>query len=66
VLLFKRIKKNIHDFKNNNNGATAIEYGLIVALIFLAILGSVNAFADQVVSMYNMIASEVTNASKTG
>ena len=38
----KFIKKFIRD----NKAATAIEYGLICALIFLAIVGSINAFAN--------------------
>lgn len=33
-------------FLRDEGGATAIEYGLICALIFLAIVGSINAFAN--------------------
>lgn len=38
--------KTIRNFIKNSKGATAIEYGLICALIFLAIVGSINAFAN--------------------
>ena len=37
--IFARLMKD-------ESGATAIEYGLICALIFLAIVGSINAFAN--------------------
>jgi len=39
-------------FVCDENGSTAIEYGLIVALIFLAILGAVNNFSAANNNMY--------------
>jgi pilus assembly protein Flp/PilA len=36
----------IRRFLNSESGATAIEYGLIIAMIFLAIIGSVQLFAN--------------------
>jgi pilus assembly protein Flp/PilA len=47
-------------FVRDERGATVIEYGLIVALIFLAILTSVNAFTDNTNSMYSDIVSAMT------
>lgn len=47
-------------FIRDENGATAIEYGLIVALIFVAILTSVNTFADNTNSMYSEVSSALT------
>jgi pilus assembly protein Flp/PilA len=32
---------------NDDSGATAIEYGLIIACIALSVVGSVTAFADE-------------------
>jgi pilus assembly protein Flp/PilA len=40
----------------DQNGATVIEYGLILAFIFLAIMFSVSAVADQTTAMWNYIA----------
>lgn len=34
-------------------GATSIEYGLIIAMIFLAIVGSVHLFANNSTGMFN-------------
>ena len=45
----------------NNRGATAIEYGLIVALIFIAILVGVKNAASSTITMWNNIATRVTN-----
>ena len=42
-------------FLRNESGATAIEYGLIVALIFLAIITGVTAYADTTEEKYNYI-----------
>lgn len=44
-------------FAANESGATAIEYGLIISLIFLAILASVNSVASGTIALFNMIAS---------
>jgi pilus assembly protein Flp/PilA len=42
--------------------ATAVEYGLIVALIFLAILVGVYALASTTINMWNNVQTEVKNA----
>ena len=42
-------------FASNKSGATAVEYGLIVSLIFLAIISSVSAVADSNNDMYAII-----------
>lgn len=44
-------------FLEDESGATAIEYGLIVSLIFLAIITAVNAVADANNEMYSEIES---------
>ena len=46
-------------FSRDERGATAIEYGLIVALIFLAIVASVRSFTTETSSMYSAIESSV-------
>jgi pilus assembly protein Flp/PilA len=49
-------------FWGDRSGATAVEYGLIVACIFLAILGGISAFATNETTMYNHISATVANA----
>lgn len=42
-------------------GATAIEYGLILALIALAILSAVTNVANKTINMWGNVATEVTS-----
>lgn len=46
----------------NEQGATAVEYGLIVALIFLAILTAVQSTASTAIEMWNFVSSSVVDA----
>ena len=45
----------------DNRGATAIEYALILSLIFLAMIGAVQQFSDQLIIVWN----DVSNTSAT-
>ena len=45
----------------DKRGATAIEYGLIVALIFIAIIVAVGNAASSTVYMWNNVANRVVN-----
>jgi pilus assembly protein Flp/PilA len=48
----------------NNAGATAVEYGLILAMIFLAMIGAIQVFSNETIKMWNDVASKMENASK--
>jgi pilus assembly protein Flp/PilA len=54
------LSRVLKSFVADENGATAIEYGLICALIFLVIITAVTAFADGTVAMYDLIATAMT------
>jgi pilus assembly protein Flp/PilA len=45
----------------DDRGATAIEYGLIVALIVLALMSSLQLFASNSIAMWSDVESKVTN-----
>jgi pilus assembly protein Flp/PilA len=47
---------------NDRKGATAIEYGLILALIVIAIIGGMSMFANTTVGMWNNVSSAVVTA----
>ena len=49
-------------FRTDDRGATAIEYGLIVALIFLVIVTSVAAFSERTGTMYETIRTAIVAA----
>ncbi|MGQ2990994.1 MAG: Flp family type IVb pilin [Brevundimonas sp.] len=40
-------------FQRDESGATAIEYGLIISLIFLAIVGSLTIFGNTSSGLFN-------------
>ena len=44
-------------------GATAIEYGLILALIFLAMVGAVESVGTQINSTWDHVSSRVSESS---
>ncbi|MFT3729224.1 MAG: Flp family type IVb pilin [Terricaulis sp.] len=51
------LKRFLHD----ESGVTAIEYGLIAALIFLAIVTAVGTFATNANTMFGKISTAVSN-----
>ena len=46
----------------SRRGGTAIEYGLIVALIVIAMIASLKAFANATTGMWNEVDTEVRAA----
>lgn len=52
----------LKDLSDDTSGATAIEYGLIVALLALATLGAMQAVAETTIGMWNNVSTEVVNA----
>jgi pilus assembly protein Flp/PilA len=51
-------------FARDESGATAIEYGLIVSLMFLAIIGGASLFATNENAMYTRISNAVSGATR--
>ena len=43
----------------DERAATAVEYGLILAMIFLAMIGGISAFASATNNMWNDVATKV-------
>ncbi len=55
----------LRDFLSNKEAATAIEYGLIAALITIAIIAALVLFGDAMSEMFNTITKAVTGATAT-
>lgn len=55
----------IKNFGREEDGVTAIEYGLIAALIAVTIIISVTLVGDNLVIVFNRIATELTTALAT-
>lgn len=59
---FSGISRLLVRFAAERDGTTAIEYGLIAALICLALIGSLAATGDSVSSMWQNVGDKVTAA----
>lgn len=46
----------------NQQGTTAIEYGLIAGMLVFAIVGGMSAFANEANEMWSRVQTEVENA----
>jgi len=51
--------KNVLKFLKNKSGATAIEYGLIAALIAVAVIGGVSTLGQNANNTFTTVAAEM-------
>jgi pilus assembly protein Flp/PilA len=51
-------------FVKDESGATAIEYGLIAALIAVAIIGAATTLGTQISATFAKVSGEMANANK--
>ncbi len=49
-------------FVRNEDGATAIEYGLIAALVSVAAIGALTAMGGSLSAMFNTVSSALSGA----
>jgi pilus assembly protein Flp/PilA len=49
-------------FLNEEDGATAIEYGLIAALVSVAAIGALTAMGSSLSTMFNTVSSALSGA----
>ncbi|MGI9451896.1 MAG: Flp family type IVb pilin [Geminicoccaceae bacterium] len=54
--------KSIRDFLKNDSGATAIEYGLIAALVSVAIIGILGTLGDNLVNTFTTVSDSLGDA----
>jgi pilus assembly protein Flp/PilA len=57
-----KIMRNLQRLLRDNRGATAIEYGLLVALIAVAIIGALQGVADENTGMWAWVKRDVLGA----
>ena len=58
----KAIRKNFRRLRRDDSGATAIEYGLIVALIGVAIMSALGSLGGGVGGMWTKLNNAVQNS----
>jgi len=54
-----KMKNVMKKFLNNKSGATAIEYGLIAALIAVAVIGGVSALGKSANDTFTNVSTEI-------
>ncbi len=54
--------KTIRSFLREDSGATAIEYGLIAALVSVAAIVALGAMGDSLNSIFGVISTELSTA----
>ncbi len=54
--------KRLFGIFNDERGATAVEYGLILALIFLAVVGAIGGVANVTIDMWGNVSNAVTKS----
>ncbi len=59
----KNLLTKIKNFVREEEGASAVEYGLLVALIAVAIIGAVTALGGSLASMFTSVSGTITAAS---
>ncbi len=53
-------------FVRDEDGATAIEYGLIAALVSVAAIGALTAMGDSLSTMFNTVSTALSTAVSGG
>jgi pilus assembly protein Flp/PilA len=56
------MKPLFNRFIKDESGATAIEYGLIAALVAVAIIAALNAMTGQLNAVFTKVSDELTKA----
>lgn len=57
--------KKVDSFLRDENGATAIEYGLIAALVSVAAIAALQAMGGSLVNIFGVVQGELDTASTT-
>ena len=62
MALIKPALANCRKLLRSRKGATAVEYGLIAALIVIAMIASFSGVADITINMWNNVSDRVVHA----
>ena len=61
--LIEKLASRVRRMRDNEAGATAIEYGLLIALMAAGVAGGFGVLSDSAVNAFDWIATSMTNAS---
>ena len=54
--------RTLRNFCTDESGATAIEYGLIAALVSVAAIGALGLMGDSLKTIFGLVSTELTKA----
>jgi pilus assembly protein Flp/PilA len=57
-----KMMRNLQRLLRDCRGATVIEYGLILAMVFLAMMGAIMALGDEESSLFNSVSTTAVEA----
>ena len=60
----RRLRGSIVRFSSNADGATAIEYGLIAALIAVVIITALSTIGSNLITAFNAVGSGLSSATR--
>lgn len=60
--VWEMLTKILKQLADDSRGATAVEYGLICALLVIACLTALKSFSEQTIAMWNRVSSVTGNA----
>ena len=58
----RSVRRIVQQLLKDSEGATAVEYGLILSLVFLAMIGAVAGFGDETIAMWEQVTDDVESA----
>lgn len=61
---YMKPSKFLNRLGSDASGATAVEYGLILSLIFLAMIGAVQGFGENAIQMWDNVSARMIAASQ--
>lgn len=61
--MFTKLLTTLRILRRDEKGATAIEYGLIAALISLALIAGANVAGPQLKTLFTKVGTDLTTAS---
>lgn len=59
---YLEMKRNLIEFLRDEGGATAVEYGLIAALVSVAGIGALTLMGDSLTSIFQNLGTLINNA----
>jgi pilus assembly protein Flp/PilA len=59
LALYVNLQNRLAEIRNNERGATAVEYGIMVALIAAVIIGTVALIGDKLLAAFQTVETEL-------